>query len=389
MKKILCSIFILVVFVGCSQIPTVTSNSNNQVVKDIAYENTNTPINDVNIIIDSLGKNSNKVILEKLVDEKYQHLIPKGYLNDTYWTGDKMLDLALLTHIIIEDSNYAFKGLIKEGVAKEYLSEDMYNSFIGKSNSSEKEFTEKHTLYLNSVVYDKYSITPFYTEFDDYIGIEYIVKIKEFKELSDEKAYNLFHEYSGKYYVDDVYYHVNDDGNLKLDKEGYYRRRYENTGDLSKIEMKKGQLIELNKYLDYSYNDYGSQPRTQYSKLGYTKWTGDEELDSALFAFIIDITSTVKRIRKEYINEFINNEDAQEMMEYNNEYIGFEMLGSSASEIKIKPYEKDDIFVVEVMWGDGEVTASIESLSMKYYVHKQQDGKYKVFYDEEALNESL
>jgi hypothetical protein len=387
----------LLVAVGCNARPTIISNSDGHIIEDKVYENTDaeydidTQTNDDEVIVDSSESNSNKINLERLVGEEYQHLIPKGYLKDTYWTGDEVLDLALLTHIIIEDSNIAFKGLIRKDVAKEHLSEYMYSRFIGKSHSNEKEFTEEHILYLNSVIYDKYSITPFYTEFDDYIGIEYIVRIKGFKEYSDQEAYNLFHDYSGKYYVEDVYYHVNSDGDLELDKEGYYRRRYENTRYLSEIKMNEGDLIELNDYLDYSFDDYGSQPRNQYSKLGYTKWTDDEELNRALFAFIIDVTATVKRIRGEYINEFINHEDAEEMIEYNKDYISFEMLGSSASEIKIRPYEKDDIFVIEVIWGSesGEETESIENLSMQYYVHKQKDGKYKVLYDEEELDELL
>jgi hypothetical protein len=392
MKKVTCSILILFLLIGCQEFSDNNRDNSNYSFEDNRNENnegkhtSETKVNEDKLTKDTITETNKEVKFRELVSEEYQHLIPQGYLKDTYWTGDDILDKAIMTHIIIEDQNSGFKGLVKDEIAKEYLSENMYDMYVGTYHSYDKEFTEKHILYLNNIIYDIYRITPFYTEFDEYIGVEYIVRIKGFENLSDEEAYKQLYEYSGKYYVDDAYYRIGEEGKLELDKEGYYRRRYENTVDLSTIKMIEGELIELNELLDYSFDDYGSQARNQYSMLGYTKWTSDEELNRALLAFVIDISFTLKRVRKEYITDFINNDDAEDMIEFNKQHISFEVFPSSASEIKIMPYNKEDIYVVEVMWAndDSEEDTTIDNLFYKYYVHKQQDGKYKVYGD---LNE--
>jgi hypothetical protein len=308
-------------------------------------------------------------------------VFPEGYLKDTYWTGDAILDRALLANII--ESEYT-RAIFEDSIVQAYLTKEAIldlNQMIEWNNYQEEE---REISFRKGAVYDKYMVQPFYTVYDDYIGVLSVIRYKGFTDLSDDEAFALYSIYPSQYRVDYDYYHINSSGDYQWDDRGYYKKLYSNN---IPVEMIGDQLLDVSQFIDYSYDDYFSREYNRGNVVGYTKWTGNSELDHALFAYILYENSFDTRFREEYIVENINKQEADDIIYIYRNSSSPEFYMPPFSEITIEPYNLENVFLINmaVITYDSSIVESYDELFEECFVVKQQDGKYMFYYSEEDL----
>lgn len=409
MKKMIIGMVILLIFIGCKKdagFPLVEQEEKVEDVNNINNSNDENQIsqNDDKEQISEVSEDNkeyNKIYVSKGIDESIipsesdifneNYELPKGYLKDVYWTGNQVLDQVLITHIIRSEEN---RNIFPDEIKSIYLSKEELNTINSYIESYELNMDDAEVKYWQSITYDQYFIIPFFTEYEDYIGIRSIIRIGEFSDLTSEEKYEYFlrnNTYEGKYIVDQVYYKKDENGFFIPDKQGYYEKKYEDKGCES-IRYKEGELVFTNEFIDYSYSDYGSESRLNDSFVGYTKWSNDEVLNNALLAFIIFEYSFDKRLCEDYINNYLALSDAGMLNALNKSTRYYEAPFISYSEINVEYYDLEGVYLIKCKLGGEipEMSSSMDSylnnLDQSFYVIQKNDGKYKVLNRDEFLS---
>lgn len=308
-KNILIIIILSTLLVGCgSYVDTNDSTPPSQPTEtlDVAYQSNDNLILDVTEKtkdeknVNFAFKKDIKVDITQFIIEDENYSIPHGYLGDTCWTGDEKLDKVLMVEIIKTMGRFV---TFKDDILITYLSEDEILN-LAKPFPTNKWYT--------TAMYGNHKIRPFYTEFQNYVGVENSLQFIETKEFNSDEVYSNFSMIPERWEVDFNYYYIDTNNNYSYDDKGYYTRLYE---DKVQIEMKDGKLIDLNKYIDVSSTTDWYFPLSYNSNVvGMARWTDDIELNKALLSFLLNKYSHDRVFKRDYITELINEEDAVEII---------------------------------------------------------------------------
>lgn len=176
-----------------------------------------------------------------------------------------------------------------------YLSDDLSNVDISTSEQSKIISLDKH----------EYRVTK--TESLDIYLLEKILIIGESKNMNSEEVFEKYDTYPGEYMIDNSYYFVDSSGIISNDDSLYYD--IHKNDSLDEI-VKLSNYVDLNFFIDTSYNDGISQIVEYTTFTGNTKWTDDQTQNKALLAYIINRYYYEIRFREDIFSDLLVSEDA-------------------------------------------------------------------------------
>lgn len=321
-------------------------------------------------------KSGDVVEISKFLKPNVSSKFSEGYLKDTYWFDSEELNTVLLINIIEREST---SNIFKEEVVDKYLTKESKEKYLSDYELNKDYNIEYIKALREATVYDEYAIRPFYTEYKEYIGVESKIRYSSFMNLTSEETFDQFDVFDGQYLITYDYYR-NEEGDYQHDNKGYYKK-YSNDND--NIIMNEGQLVNINHYIDYSYDDSFSRVQSD-NGYGNTKWTNDHEMNKALFSFLIYSRSFDTRFKEEFIVDYIAEYLAKDKISIYRERDSAEFYDTPYSEIRITKYNGDDIYTITAIDTAEEMDKpnSYEDLIYEYYVIKLPNGKYDFCFTE-------